>query len=410
MFEKALITRLGDEGVDLGVLAETILFYGSTQLLLNRNSVVGLARKLSSDDLVAFLDRGEIRLSYQHSQYAVASNGPLGAFNFVAFIAHAKRPDGKPPPKKLSKLDFREEIDEVLARALGRSTSTNKLARDIGDRLKLHGFKGAANGPNIVVDLARRDIADPAFLKGAARDILEHLLPPSAVPSEFTFELIEFGNSYLIHTDLDFNRLNVAYHQRVPPSHSTLSCDYLVAHIIQSRADSYFAADYMAEIVTTPVHSRIMRLKHYDLLRARDQSVERLDRFKELACPHFPSIAEAINSGQRTIPEFLELLDSTQQFRHWLHEQSPDEEIIANYIKAATEKTWADKIPAKTTRWAIATVLGAASEAVLPTGVGATAGFAVGALDALYLDRFIKGWRPNHFIEGPYREFMEIKC
>jgi len=30
----------------------------------------------------------------------------------------------------------------------------------------------------------------------------------------------------------------------------------------------------------------------------------------------------------------------------------------------------------------------------------------VGALDALYLDRFIKGWRPNHFIEGQYKDFV----
>jgi hypothetical protein len=407
VFEKALITRLGDEGVDFGVLAETILFYGSTQLLLNRNSVVSLAKTLQSDDLIAFLDRGEIRLSYLHSQYAVASNGPLGAFNFVAITVRAPRPDGKPLPKKLTNLDFREEIDEVLGRTLGRSTSTSKLAKAIGDRLKLHSFKGATNGTNVVVDLARRDIADPGFLKAAARDVLEHLLPPGAVPPEFTFELIEFGNSYLINTDLDFKRLNAAYHQRVPPSHSSLSCDYLVAHIIWSRADSYFAADYMAEIVTKPVHSRIMRLKHYDLLRARDKSVARLDQFKELACPRFPSIAEVINSGERTIPEFLRLLDGAQRFRHWLHEQSPDEEIIANYVKAAIENTWADRLPAKTTRWAIATVLGAASEAVLPTGIGATTGFAVGALDALYLDRFIKGWRPNHFIEGPFREFTE---
>jgi hypothetical protein len=141
--------------------------------------------------------------------------------------------------------------------------------------------------------------------------------------------------------------------------------------------------------------------------RARDRSVERLDHFKDMACPHFPSIGLAINSGERTIPEFLKLLDEAQKFRGWLHGANPDSEIVASYIKAATEKTWADKLPTKTTRWVLATAIGAASEVVLPTGIGAFTGAGAGALDALYLDRFIKGWRPNHFIEGPYKEFVE---
>jgi hypothetical protein len=163
----------------------------------------------------------------------------------------------------------------------------------------------------------------------------------------------------------------------------------------------------MAEIVATPLHSRLMRLKHYDLLRARDKSVERLDHFAEMACPNFPSIGAAINSGERTILEFLKLLDEAQRFRDWLHGANPDAEIVASYVKAATERTWADKLPAKTTRWALATAIGAASEMVLPTGIGAVTGAGIGALDALYLDRFIQGWRPNHFIEGPYKEFVE---
>jgi hypothetical protein len=221
------------------------------------------------------------------------------------------------------------------------------------------------DGENVIVHLARRDISDPTFLRNAVRSVLEQLLPANAVPSKFTFNLIGFGESYIIDTDLDFVKLNEIYHQNVPPSHSSLNCDYLLLHVISARADSYFAADYMAEIVTTPLHSRIMRLK------------------------------------------YLKLLDEAQRFRGWLHGANPDSEIVASYVKAATEKTWADKLPTKTTRWALATAIGAASEVVLPTGIGAIAGAGVGALDALYLDRFIKGWRPNHFIEGPYKEFVE---
>jgi hypothetical protein len=47
MFESALITRAGVERqVDLGLFAETIFFYNSVQLLLNRSSVAALATKI----------------------------------------------------------------------------------------------------------------------------------------------------------------------------------------------------------------------------------------------------------------------------------------------------------------------------------------------------------------------------
>jgi hypothetical protein len=161
MFEKALITRIGDGAVDLGLLAETMLFYGSTHLLLNRPSVINLATRLPPDDLLAFLDRGEVRLSYLRPAYAVASSGPLSTFDFVAFSLHGHK----------GPINFREEIGQALEQTLGSSGSTRKLAREIGDRLTLHRFKGVPDGENVIVQLARGDITDQTFLHRAEANI-----------------------------------------------------------------------------------------------------------------------------------------------------------------------------------------------------------------------------------------------
>jgi hypothetical protein len=64
MFEKALILRPGGEAVDLGVIAETAFFYGSVQLLLQRGSIVHLAKVIPSGDLISFFDRPEIKVTY----------------------------------------------------------------------------------------------------------------------------------------------------------------------------------------------------------------------------------------------------------------------------------------------------------------------------------------------------------
>lgn len=401
MFEKALITRAGDAGVDLGTLAETILFYGTTHLLLNRATVVGLAQKLPAEDLLALLDRGEVRLSYLRPSYAVATADPFGVHRFVAATLHANA-DDRPRRKAL---DHREEIDRALRRALGDTPASRKLGKQIGDRVALHTFKRVKEGENVIVKLAERDICDPSYLQSAARTVLEELLPPEAVPGSFKFSLIDTGSGYLIDTDLDYAQLNSAYHQRVPPTHSTLNDAYLLSHVITSCLDSYFAAEYMAELVTTPLRSKLIRLKHFDILRARDGAASEIDQFRDVTLPGFPSIRDAMNSGERSVSEFLRLLDKAEKFREWLRKENPDRELLAGYVRAATEDTWADTLPTRTARWAIFTAAGAAVDPLLGTAAGA----AIGAFDTFVVDRFLKGWRPSHFIEGPYKEFVTKK-
>jgi hypothetical protein len=46
------------------------------------------------------------------------------------------------------------------------------------------------------------------------------------------------------------------------------------------------------------------------------------------------------------------------------------------------------------------------ADMVAPTGLGTTAEMAIGAADALLLDRLIKGWRPNQFINDRYQPFV----
>ena len=366
MFEKALITRVGNAGVDFGTLAETILFYGSTHLLLNRGSVVSLATKLPADDLLALLDRGEVRLSYLRPGYGVVTAGPFGAHNFAAITLEGHQEDAT--PGKGVWLNYKEEIDKELRRALSNSATTRKLARDIGDRLALHTFKDAPGGENVIVNLAKQDITDPMFTQGMAKVVLEHLLPADAVPPSFRFALIDTGRGYLVDTDLNFERLNAVYHQYVPPSHSSITEAYILSHAASSRLESYFAAEYMAELVTTPLQSNLIRLKHYEFLRAREKSSSKIEIFGDITLPGFPSIREVINSGDRTIADFLELLDQAAKFRDWLRAENPDRELLAGYVKAVTEKTWADELPTKTTRWAVVTGLGVAVDMALALG------------------------------------------
>jgi hypothetical protein len=157
-----------------------------------------------------------------------------------------------------------------------------------------------------------------------------------------------------------------------------------------------------------PTLGRI-RLKHFEFLQRRDANKSETEQFREMVVPAFPSIREVINAGERSFSDFLVLLDQVDKFKSWLQKSNPDVGLVQNYHHAATEHTWADKIPTKATRFCVAAGLGLAIEALAPSGFGAAAALSVHGLDALYLDRLIKGWRPNQFIEGPYTEFVTGK-
>lgn len=129
MFEKALITAISDDTVDLGLVAETILFYQSTQLLLNGGTIAGLARLLPREQLIDLLDRSNIRLSYLRPIYAVHTTGPFGKAHFVPIEFHGD---------KKKRISFTDELDILLSRNLGASVETKKLCNTICDRTALY--------------------------------------------------------------------------------------------------------------------------------------------------------------------------------------------------------------------------------------------------------------------------------
>jgi hypothetical protein len=259
----------------------------------------------------------------------------------------------------------------------------------------------------VVPSLAIADAKDDDFMRAAVGVVLAHNLPAGAVPTNFKFRLEDTGKGYLADTDLNFAKLTEVYHQRVPPSHSSLTPEYVLAKILTARSESYFAADFLAELVTAPESSQIIRLKHYDFLRARDRSTASLELFKEVALPSVPTIREVINSKERSISEFLALLDQAQKFKEWLKKGENDPDLAAQYIKAAITETWADKLPTKATRLAFFTGAGLLAEAVAPSGIGTATGVGLSTADALVFDKLVKGWKPNHFIEGPYTTFVD---
>jgi hypothetical protein len=397
VFEKALIYRAGlEKKVDIGLLAETLFFYSNTHLLLDRSSVVALAKKIPRNVLLELFDRDLIRLSYIREGFGVLSSGIPIAHNFGAF-----KLAGNASGKKIK--NYQDEITEALERELGNSYETRKFAKAISDRVALHRFRGIPEKEKIIPDLMRADMEDVGFVERAVQVSLSHLIPGFDQNTKFHFRVFKTSEqSYAVDTDLDFAKLNERYHAYVSPKHSSITQAYLLAQLLDSRADTFFSAYYMAEPVTAPISSDIMELKHFEFLRRRGTSSDDIRLFHEVVVPDFPTIAEAINSNERSFAEFLKLLDEAEKFKKWLHETNPDVGLIQSYYQEVSKRSWVEKLPGKGIRFLVAAGVGlGASAASGPAG-----GLGVGAANTFFLDRLLKGWRPNRFVEGPYKRFV----
>jgi hypothetical protein len=141
-------------------------------------------------------------------------------------------------------------------------------------------------------------------------------------------------------------------------------------------------------------------------MRKRDSQVAEIDLFQEMHLDHARTIREVMNSKERTFEEFLAVLDKAEKFKEWMAGRNPDQNLITEYYKASTRESWLDKLPSKTARWVITTGLGAAVETLYPTGAAIAASQGVSLLDATMLDRLLKGWRPNQFVNKTLKPFV----
>ncbi|QCK86216.1 hypothetical protein E8L99_10840 [Phreatobacter aquaticus] len=400
MFESALIFRgTGDQDqIDIGLIAETLFFYGKTHLLMHRGAIASLATAFSGPDLDILLKNPNVQLTYLPNFFGVVSAGLPKSHQFISATIGA----GKRPPRKG---DYREAIFETVERALKGRDDAQRIATLIADKARPHRYSGD-NRPESIIKICQDDLIDVNFSNEIARKIIRHLTPDYIIDNNFRFDLIKINDGYAIDTNIDFDLANEIYHKKIPPSHSTLSPAYIMSHFVTARADTFFSAYYMSEPVISPLYSEIIQEKHMEFLVRRRSHDNEIALFHDIILPNFPLIRESINNGDRSFSEFSALLEKADRFKQWIQVTNPNEGLVQHYHRSATSQTWADKLPTKSVRFAVATGLGAIADAVFPTGLGTAAGLAVGAADSLFLDKLIKGWRPNQFIASEYSNFL----
>jgi hypothetical protein len=191
-----------------------------------------------------------------------------------------------------------------------------------------------------------------------------------------------------VFTNIDFEEINAHRKARVP-SQDPVTMARLLTTILEARADLALASHYSGDFNTSEIASTLIRLRCAQLLQSAKEHADSQQEFVDVVLPDAPSLAECIDSGERSFDEFLQLLSSARRFKNWISSVNVDENLVSAYIKAITSEGQLQGIKGKTVRYALTTGAGFANP---------VAGVLTSLADTFLVEKLLGGWRPNHFV------------
>jgi hypothetical protein len=368
--------------IDLGLLAEALLFYQRVRVIADSGTFGQLVASLGPELLTEYVTSGRLLLTYTPEVVGVISkNLGTGVIHGATVIAS-------------DRFELQHLAPTLFANHLDKEGRARRLARRC-----LSSIEELSLGTREVQPLVLETYGDSEYVRRGVQTIFREFMPEYPRIDAITFEVRAEGGELSVHSNIDLALANSIYHRRIPASHSTITDATLLAHL-NVQDDLHLAARYSSELGTTRIKSQLIRLR-------LERSTTPLPggqatRFQEVVLEGGRAIAEAINEGRRSFADLLRLLERADRFRDWLKDRPPDADLALAYFREVTKESWVDTLPARAARWLVFTLAGAA----LDGSYGMGAGMALGAADAFLLDHLLKGWKPSQFVQSELRSFV----
>ena len=382
MFEAVTIRRQDsmstEKPIDIGYLFECLLFYRTVYVVADAQILKQLVLTLGLEILEELIDQKHLVVIFTEQHLAVSTTGNGKIHDLGMFTA----PD--------------YSLQSELRKHAIALTGKRGRGRRIAQRLEMSIL-------NVRYDEAfhqgvKQVLLDSSYVQQAASAILHRSFPDFKSDNvQFHCEKSQLG--FLVHSNIDFQKLNEHYHRRVPPTHSSLSAAQILSYVYNAESHLYFAARQLSELAVDPLGSEIVSYRLLHLARRSSKSEESKTAFAKLVFNDAKAIREAVNEGRLKPADLLKVIKASTPFKKWLSNKDVDSDLIAEYYKEIAKETLIDRLPGKSIRWTTFTGVGIAAEAAFPGVIGPALSVGLTALDAFLFDKFFKGWKPNQFVE-----------
>lgn len=378
--------------IDIGALAEGLLFYGRVAIVGNSGAVKDLLSRIPPFVLLSLLRDGRLEFHYLADQIGVSTT-PLSNGKSLHSLIQFSSPNHS--IEKVGPQAFKDAAGGTSQAKLGASQFT-RLLKPLDHT--------AFDQESIL-----QAISDNRATELSISSLVQEVVPEFPVSEDTYFKIERENQGFYVDTNIDFGALNKLYHQAVPPSHSSLSEAYFLALIQGAYEATFFAAKLDTEVAVHPIERAVQARALEAVARRHTNSQTQIESFTDLTLSNCHAIREAVNSGAVPFSSVVRLLDSADKFRHWLHQQPVDTNIVRAYYQETVKESWVEKLPGKSTRWSIFTGIGLGLDALGAGGLGTAAGVAASAVDSFVLDKLIKGWKPHQFVEKDLKSLFDDK-
>ncbi|WBM72934.1 hypothetical protein OH773_22080 (plasmid) [Buttiauxella sp. WJP83] len=394
MFESIVLKRSIDgPPITVGEIAEALLFYQSIHIVMDTSTLLGLIRSIGFHNVIKLLAYPDVRTTYVEEFIGVYSDTTNGWTEYAltsAYVCGGKNcGELKSWKKRLEYMIARQghsktEVDNFIER-FRRHVTIKKLNSD-------HFIKGG------IISAANEDLNDGEYVSSATRIIIGSLPFNENVVDNFYYKVLPSQGKFRVSTNIDFVNINNLQKILHPDAGEYTPAD-IAAGILSASYGLILAAHYGGDFYTSAIESEIIQQKNKHILtRANANRTELID-FYEIALKGCPNISAVINEGDRSFEEFLELLSRANKFKKWLKGKSPDKKLLSDYLDDVTTTGWLGSGSGKILRYFASTGIGFAEPI---TGV------LVSAFDAFFLDKLSAGWKPNQFISGKIKSFVDV--
>lgn len=393
MFEKIVLRRAeSGQPISAGHLAEAMLYYQHVHIIIDRGTLSNLVRQMGVDGLLSVIWRDDVSAIYCDEMLGThtESAGVSQYHNYVAFSL-----SGSAEGQKLDSLYARLKFD-LIRDGVGLKEA-QRFTTAFLNRVPFRAYSSDHFIKGGIPKAATDDLQDQAYILKAVRQFIKANDGESNVPAELKFDIIESDLGKFVFTNIDLKSLNER-RSRYAPAIEPLTVAHLLTSVLEARADLALASYYEGDFVTSSVTSAIIQLRHAEVLRRSGLNTNSRRQFSEIFLPDMPSVAEVIDSGDRSFDEFIEVIDEAVKFKKWLRSLGTDEHLVRAYLRDISSEGWIGRLPGKSLRY------------MLTTGVGAwdpVAGIVVGLADAFIVDKLFAGWKPNHFISSNLSPFLQ---
>jgi len=168
----------------------------------------------------------------------------------------------------------------------------------------------------------------------------------------------------------------------------------MIKDIAEATVESFIAAEFESEINTSALNASLMQSQIGDTIKRSSNSVEQINAFQDNVMYDTINLGEAYVNGIISSKELLTILEESHKFRGWLTQLPEDKLLIGSYLEEVTKSTLADKAWIKVLR--LSTTIGFG---LIPT-LGMVTGPLSSIIDATIVDKLLKGWKPNMFVDG----------